>query len=108
MLPKRQWARAADNPVATLARFTVVDTAAGERPVAKRMLEDVGPNPIPRAPSTNDARNPATATMTSSVIPNRIYRNCWLDVKAAKDDYGSISQECRARPPSTGMLAPVT
>ncbi len=70
MLPKRQWARAADNPVATLARFTVVDTAAGERPVAKRMLEDVGPNPIPRAPSTNDARNPATATMTSSVIPN--------------------------------------
>ncbi len=66
MLRKRQCEIAAAMPVATLARFTVVDTPAGDRPVLSRMLDEVGPKPIPSAPSTSDAANPAIATMTSS------------------------------------------
>ena len=66
MLPKRQCATPATSPVATLARFTVVDTAAGDRPVLSRMLDDVGPKPMPSAPSTIAAVKPARATRKSS------------------------------------------
>jgi hypothetical protein len=43
--------------------LTVADAACGARPLAIRMLEPVGPKPIPSAPSTNDAKNPAIANM---------------------------------------------
>ena len=68
MLPKRQWAAAALSPVATLARFTVVDTAADDMPVPSRMLADVGPKPMPSAPSTRDAAKPARNTISRSFI----------------------------------------
>ena len=35
-------------------------------PVLSRMLDDVGPKPMPSAPSTSDATKPASATSTSS------------------------------------------
>ena len=75
MLRKRQCEIAAAIPVATFARFTVVDTPAGDSPVLSRMLDEVGPKPIPSAPSTSDAANPATATMTSSsALTGEAYR----------------------------------
>lgn len=64
-LPKRQCERADARPVTTLARLTVVDAAAGDSPAPSRMLEAVGPNPMPRAPSTRQARNPARPTRMS-------------------------------------------
>jgi hypothetical protein len=48
--------------------LTVVETAAGESPDPKRMLEEAGPKPMPRAPSTNDATNPAMKTISNSSI----------------------------------------
>ena len=66
MLRNRQWETAAAMPVATLARLTVVDTPAGDSPVLRRMLDEVGPKPMPSAPSTRDAANPARATRRSS------------------------------------------
>jgi hypothetical protein len=69
-LPKCQWEAPLTIPVATLARLTVADTAAGLRPDESKMLDDVGPNPIPSAPSTNDAANPAIATIRMSFIPD--------------------------------------
>ena len=83
MLPKRQWAPAALSPVATLARLTMVDTAAGENPWDRRMLDDVGPNPMPRAPSTIDARNPANPTMNRSPIPTDLIGIVDYGVKGA-------------------------
>ena len=70
-MPKRQWAAPLAVPVTTLARLTVVDTAAGVSPVASRIDDEVGPNPIPSAPSTNEAVNPASATSTR--VPITIY-----------------------------------
>jgi hypothetical protein len=32
------------------------------------MLDEVGPNPMPSAPSTSDAANPASATTISSSV----------------------------------------
>ena len=58
-------------PVAILARLTVVDTVAGERPWLSRMLVDVGPNPMPSAPSTIEAQKPAIATTTMSSTGHR-------------------------------------
>jgi hypothetical protein len=65
MLRNRQWDTPAARPVATFARLTVVDTAAGESPVPNRMLDEVGPKPMPRAPSTNEAQKPASATKSN-------------------------------------------
>ena len=45
---------------------SVVDTPAGDSPVLSRMLDDVGPKPMPSAPSTSEAANPARATRRSS------------------------------------------
>jgi hypothetical protein len=55
-------------PEATLARFTVVDTALGGRPMLRSTVEDVGPNPMPSAPSTMAAMKPARPTSRSSSI----------------------------------------
>lgn len=60
-------------PVTTLAMLTVVETDAGASPLLRRMLELVGPNPMPRAPSTSEAQNPARAIITSSSIPDQLY-----------------------------------
>src|SRR5687768_11996894 len=68
MFSKRQWEMAAATPVATLAKFTVVDTAAGDNPVPRRIVDEVGPRPIPSEPSTSDATNPARATSSRSDI----------------------------------------
>src|ERR671919_74777 len=70
MLRNRQWEMAAAMPVATLATLTVPETVAGLRPTPSRMLELVGPKPIPSAPSTSEAQNPAMATSKSSCIDN--------------------------------------
>lgn len=69
MLPNRQWATPPEMPQATLARLTVVDTAAGARPAPSRIVDEVGPKPIPRAPSINEATNPASATSTTTPMP---------------------------------------
>ena len=74
MLRNRQCETPAARPVATLARLTVVDTAAGGRPVASRMDDEVGPKPIPSAPSTSEAAKPASATSTNSSIHTKSYR----------------------------------
>src|SRR5688572_32913104 len=68
MLRNRQCDTAATTPVTTFARLTVVDTAAGARPLPSRMLELVGPKPIPRAPSTSVAAKPAVANRIKSYI----------------------------------------
>ena len=47
---------------------TVADTLTGERPDDKRMLDEVGPNPMPRAPSTSEAQNPAKPMRSSSSL----------------------------------------
>src|SRR5688572_12585954 len=60
-------------PVATLARFTVVETAAGERPVLRRIVELVGPKPMPRAPSTMAAQKPASPISSRSPISDQVY-----------------------------------
>ena len=65
MFLNRQCEIAAASPVATLARFTTVDAAAGDRPVPRRIVDEVGPKPMPRAPSTMEAQNPASATKKS-------------------------------------------
>ena len=72
MFPNRQWETAALMPVATFTRLTVTEMPAGESPVPRRMLEEVGPKPMPRAPSTNDAANPARKTISSSLIPTKL------------------------------------
>src|SRR5688572_7038324 len=74
MLRNRQWEMAATMPVATLARLTVPETAAGLRPAPSKMLELVGPKPIPSAPSTSEAQKPARATSKSTSIDNFSYR----------------------------------
>ena len=61
MFSNRQCEMAADSPVATLARLTVVDAAAGDSPAPRRMVEEVGPKPMPKAPSTSEATNPASS-----------------------------------------------
>ncbi len=66
MLRNRQWEIDDATPVATLARLTVVETDAGGSPTPSRMLELVGPKPMPRAPSTSDAQKPARATKARS------------------------------------------
>src|SRR5918994_1481040 len=74
MLRNRQWEMAAAMPVATLAMLTVPDTEAGLGPAPSKMLELVGPKPIPSAPSTSEAQNPARATSKSSSIDNCSHR----------------------------------
>src|SRR5262245_56710425 len=74
MFSNLQWAIAADNPVATLAMFTVVDTAVGVMPVPSRIVDDVGPKPLPSAPSTSEATKPAKATSRYSDIGARRYQ----------------------------------
>src|SRR5437762_11617091 len=64
-LPIFQWAAPPATPVATLARLTVADTALGERPALSRIVELVGPNPMPSTPSIIVAVNPARATKRS-------------------------------------------
>ena len=71
-LPNRQCEAPPTTPVTTLAMFTVADTPTGLTPDDSRMLDDVGPKPIPSDPSTKAAANPARpTTMISfmSVIP---------------------------------------
>jgi hypothetical protein len=68
MFSNRQCDKPAASPPATVARLTVGDVAAGERPVLNKMLDDVGPNPMPRAPSTIAAKNPASPTTNHSGI----------------------------------------
>ena len=67
MLFSRQCDTPAARPLATFARLTVADTAAGLIPALSRMLDDVGPKPMPSAPSTMDAKKPANAISASSV-----------------------------------------
>ncbi len=85
MLPNRQCDTPPTTPVATLAMLTVADTAAGLSPEDSRMLDDVGPKPMPSAPSTNDAAKPARATSRMSFIAQnlpdyRILRSTRFDV----------------------------
>ena len=68
MFPKRQCETPAASPVKTLAMFTLADAAAGLTPVLSRMLDDVGPNPIPSAPSTMDAKKPARPTRSRLLL----------------------------------------
>ena len=49
------------------------------------MLDEVGPNPMPRAPSTNEAANPATATSSTSSIVDKVYRDYLIFVNAEFD-----------------------
>src|ERR687897_384285 len=79
MLRNRQWEMAAAMPVATLAMLTVPETDAGLRPAPSRMLELVGPKPIPSAPSTSEAQNPARATSKSSSIDNRLHDRAGIE-----------------------------
>ena len=58
----------AEIPVNTLAMLTVAEAAAGLSPLLSRIVDQVGPKPMPSAPSTMDAANPASATMTRSFI----------------------------------------
>src|SRR3712207_4925091 len=74
MWRNRQWEMAAAMPVTTLAMLTVPETVAGLRPAPSNMLELVGPKPIPSAPSTSEAQNPARATSNSSSIDGFSYR----------------------------------
>ena len=62
MFLKRQCDTPAATPVATLARLMLADAAAGLTPALSRMLDDVGPNPMPSAPSTIEATKPPAAT----------------------------------------------
>ena len=74
MLRNRQWEMAEAMPVATLAMLTVLETDAGLRPAPSRMLELVGPKPMPSAPSTSEAQNPARATSKSSSMDDFSHR----------------------------------
>jgi hypothetical protein len=55
-------------PVATFDRFTVADVVIGLMPLASRTLDDVGPKPMPSAPSTSDAAKPARPARSNSII----------------------------------------
>lgn len=70
VLRKRRCENPDAKPVATFTKFTVLQTAAGCRPAVSRMLDDVGPNPMPRAPSTNEAAKPPNPTRRRPVKLN--------------------------------------
>src|SRR5690606_10827051 len=99
-LPKRQWATPPAMPVATFARLTVLDTAVGVSPATSRIVDDVGPNPMPSAPSTSEATNPASATSTRASIANKTY---WIgeeDAARPAADAGRPATRVSARLPA--------
>ena len=70
-------------PVATFAMLTVADTAVGLTPDDSRMLDEVGPKPMPSAPSTNAAANPAMPTTTRSFMLVNPTHLVWITVNLA-------------------------